>query len=109
MIMDNDKVMDPANTSRPTTPQPSARCLKFQELSNTLQKLAIFVQGTEYTLSSRQRCGNFDNDDPYVRQTLDSLHEYTSLQAQVEGEYASLPPCDTIGCPYHVTPNNTPQ
>ncbi|GFQ65853.1 hypothetical protein TNCT_425711 [Trichonephila clavata] len=82
--------------------------MRFQDLSNTLQKLSIFVQGAEFTLSSLQRFGNFNENDQLVRQTLDSLQEYTSLQAQAEGEFASLPPCDTIGCPYHVTPINSP-
>ncbi|GFR21511.1 hypothetical protein TNCT_279701 [Trichonephila clavata] len=103
-----DKDMDSETLSRPTTPQASARCMRFQELSNTLHKLSIFVQGAEFTLSSLQRFGNFNENDHLVRQTLDSLQEYTSLQAQAEGEFASLPPCDTIGCPYHVTPINSP-
>ncbi|GFQ80950.1 hypothetical protein TNCT_134221 [Trichonephila clavata] len=106
--MEHDKDMDSETSSRPTTPQASARCLRFQDLTNTLQRLAIFVQGAEYTLNSLQRLGNLNEDDHLVRQTLDSLNEYTSLQAQAVGEFASLPPCDTIGCPYHVTPINSP-
>ncbi|GFR14715.1 hypothetical protein TNCT_256911 [Trichonephila clavata] len=108
MNLDSDKITDKTTTPRATTPQPTRRCLRLQEVSTSLQRLSIFVQGAEFTLTSLQRFGTFDNDDPHVKQTLDSLHEYTSLQAQAEGEYASLLPCDTSGCPYHVSPHNTP-
>ncbi|GFR05225.1 hypothetical protein TNCT_209051 [Trichonephila clavata] len=102
-----DKNMDMQTTSRATSPEPSSRCLKLQDLTASIQRFTFFVQDSEYTLNSLQKFGTYDEVDPYVKQLLTSLCKYSALQQQAIGEYTSLLPCDTPGCPTHVT-HNTP-
>ncbi|GFR20437.1 hypothetical protein TNCT_501331 [Trichonephila clavata] len=71
-------------------------------------KITFFVQGSEYTLNSLQKFDNYNEEDPHVKQLLTSLCEYTALQQQAIGEFTSLLPCDTPGCPIDGSPHNTP-
>ncbi|GFV00826.1 nucleic-acid-binding protein from transposon X-element [Trichonephila clavipes] len=108
MALDDNMTLDSRTPSRPSTPTPTANCLRYTEMTDEISGLATAIQANENIINGMLRFGNLYPDDECrvmqqnLLQTLKTKHE------QRVSEFGSLSPCDTPGCPRHHTPPSSP-
>ncbi|GFS64731.1 hypothetical protein TNIN_82551 [Trichonephila inaurata madagascariensis] len=64
--------------------------------------------GQQITIDALKASGIYDPDNPYVKELLNRLYEFTDLLHQAVSEYSSFFPCVIDGCPHHDLPASTP-
>ncbi|GFQ94067.1 hypothetical protein TNCT_327061 [Trichonephila clavata] len=79
IILDHHMTTDSRTPSRPSTPTPTALCLRRKALTDDIQKFTLLMQGSDSTLNSLKRFGTFDANDPYVSVIQNQKQEYTQL------------------------------
>ncbi|GFS37385.1 hypothetical protein TNIN_240311 [Trichonephila inaurata madagascariensis] len=104
LTFDNLLDMEPRTPTRPSTPTPTMICSR-------LQQLAKEVGGKRKTV--HHRCAESlwnlrDPDNPYVKELLNNLYEFTDLHHQAVSEFSSLSPCIINGCHHHDFSASTP-
>ncbi|GFY67960.1 hypothetical protein TNIN_305431 [Trichonephila inaurata madagascariensis] len=100
--------MEPRTPTRPSTPTPTKICSQLQQLAKEVDQYSSFVRGQEFTIDALKASGIYDPDNPYVKELLSRLYEFTDLHHQAVSEYSSLSPCVIDGCPHHDLPASTP-
>ncbi|GFY56215.1 hypothetical protein TNIN_51311 [Trichonephila inaurata madagascariensis] len=98
--------MEPRTPTRPSTP--TKICSQLQQLAKEVDQYSTFVRGQQFTIDALKASGIYDPDNPYVKELLNRLYEFTDLHHQAVSEYSSLSPCVIDGCPHHDLPASTP-
>ncbi|GFY74148.1 hypothetical protein TNIN_60591 [Trichonephila inaurata madagascariensis] len=98
--------MEPRTPTRSSTP--SKICSQLQQLAKEGDQHSTFVRGQQFTIDALKASGVYDPDNPYVKELLNRLYEFTDLHHQAVSEYSSLSPCVIDGCPHHDLPASTP-
>ncbi|GFQ95298.1 hypothetical protein TNCT_172901 [Trichonephila clavata] len=76
ITLDHHMTTDSRAPSRPSTPTPTALCLRRKALTDDIQKFTL-MQGSDSTLNSLKRFSTFDANDPYVSVIQNQKQEYT--------------------------------
>ncbi|GFY59432.1 putative RNA-directed DNA polymerase from transposon X-element [Trichonephila inaurata madagascariensis] len=100
--------MEPRMLTRPSTPTPTKICSQLQQLAKEVDQYSTFVRGQQFTIDALKASGIYDPDNPYVKELLNRLYEFTDLHHQALSEYSSFSPCVIDGCPHHDFPASTP-
>ncbi|GFS61640.1 hypothetical protein TNIN_96361 [Trichonephila inaurata madagascariensis] len=74
--------MEPRTPTRPSTP--TKICSQLQQLAKEVDQYSTFVRGQQYTIDALKASGNYDLDNPYVKELLNRLYEFTDLHHQAE-------------------------
>ncbi|GFY75917.1 retrovirus-related Pol polyprotein from transposon 17.6 [Trichonephila inaurata madagascariensis] len=100
--------MEPRTPTRPSTPTPTKICSQLQQLAKEVDQFSTFLRLQQFTIDALKASGIYDSDNPYVKELLNRLYEFTDLHHQAVSEYSSLSPCVIDGCPHHDFPTSTP-
>ncbi|GFY67338.1 uncharacterized protein TNIN_162681 [Trichonephila inaurata madagascariensis] len=100
--------MELRTPTRPSTPTPTKIRSQLQQLPKEVDQYSTFVRGQQFTIDALKASGIYDPDNPYVKELLNRLYEFTDLHHQAVSEYSSLSPCVIDGCPHHDLPASTP-
>ncbi|GFY70924.1 hypothetical protein TNIN_260741 [Trichonephila inaurata madagascariensis] len=100
--------MKPWTPTRPSTPKPTKIYSQLQQLAKEVDQYATFVRGQQFTIDALKASGIYDPDNPYVKELLNRLYEFTDLHHQAVSEYSSLSPCAIDGYPHIDFPASTP-
>ncbi|GFY79745.1 hypothetical protein TNIN_12351 [Trichonephila inaurata madagascariensis] len=101
-------VMEPRMPTRPSTPMLTKICSQLQQLAKEVDQYSTFVRGQQFTIDALKASGIYDPDNPYVKELLNRLYEFTDRHHQAVSEYSSLSPCVIDGCPHHDFHASTP-
>ncbi|GFY46535.1 hypothetical protein TNIN_407451 [Trichonephila inaurata madagascariensis] len=100
--------MEPRTPSRPSTPLPTKICSQLQQLAKEVDQYLTFARGQQFIIDALKASGIYDPDNPYGKELLNRLYEFTDLHHQAVSEYSSLSPWAIDGCPHHDFPASTP-
>ncbi|GFY38121.1 hypothetical protein TNIN_80611 [Trichonephila inaurata madagascariensis] len=76
--------MEPRTPTRPSTPTPTKICSQLQQLAKEVDQYSTFVRGQEFTIDALKASGIYDPDNPYVKELLNRLYEFTDLHHQAD-------------------------
>ncbi|GFS64142.1 hypothetical protein TNCV_3945091 [Trichonephila clavipes] len=63
---DDNMTLDSRTPSRPSTPTPTARCIRYSEMTEELRGLVTAINANEDLIKGMTRFGNLYADDEYV-------------------------------------------
>ncbi|GFY59652.1 hypothetical protein TNIN_380231 [Trichonephila inaurata madagascariensis] len=94
----------PSGLAHPRRPRSVHNC---SNLLGEVDQYSTFVRG-QFTIDALKASGIYDPDNPYVKELLNRLYEFTDLHHPAVSEYSSLSPCVIDGCPHHDFPASIP-
>ncbi|GFT31522.1 hypothetical protein TNCV_609211 [Trichonephila clavipes] len=59
-------------------------CSQLQKLAKEVDQYSTFVRGKQFTIDALKVSGIYYPDNPYVKELLNSLYEFTDLHHQVK-------------------------
>ncbi|GFV85320.1 putative RNA-directed DNA polymerase from transposon X-element [Trichonephila clavipes] len=68
----------------PNSPTPTQNCSRLQLLAKEVDQYSTFVRGQQFIIVTLKTCGVNDTKNPYVKELLNSLCEFTDLHHQAE-------------------------
>ncbi|GFS56486.1 hypothetical protein TNIN_349451 [Trichonephila inaurata madagascariensis] len=92
--------MEPRTLTRPSSPTLTRNCSRLQKLAKEVDEYSTFVRGQQFIIDALKASGIYDPGNPYVKELLNSLYEFTDLHHQAVSEFNSLSPCSINGCPH---------
>ncbi|GFY66070.1 hypothetical protein TNIN_394121 [Trichonephila inaurata madagascariensis] len=74
--------MELRTPTRPSTPTPTKICSHLQQLTKEVDQYSTFVRGQQFTIDALKASGIYIPDNPYVKELLNRLYEFTDLHHQ---------------------------
>ncbi|GFY45211.1 hypothetical protein TNIN_10341 [Trichonephila inaurata madagascariensis] len=79
---DNHLDVEPRTPTSPSTPTPTKICSRLQQLIKNVDHYSIFIRGQQLTIDVLKASAIHDTDNPYVKELLNTLYEFTDLHHQ---------------------------
>ncbi|GFY63028.1 hypothetical protein TNIN_206051 [Trichonephila inaurata madagascariensis] len=76
--------MEPRTLTRPSSPTLTQNCSRLQKLAKEVDEYSTFVRGQQFIIDALKASGIYDPGNPYVKELLNSLYEFTDLHHQAE-------------------------
>ncbi|GFS88756.1 nucleic-acid-binding protein from transposon X-element [Trichonephila clavipes] len=105
---DDNMNLDSRTPSRPSTPTPTDRCIRYSEMTEELRGLTTSINANQSLIKEMIRFGNLYADDECIAMQQNLLQDLEMKHHQKVSEFNSLSPCDTPGCQRHHTPPSSP-